>query len=77
MLQRQVCAVENHQAFTCLSSNTLNADSEIQFEVFLKQLLKNGNIYEKLTEENHKETCDCSCRRFLNYPHNMDVLMLE
>lgn len=50
--------LENGAGYTSFLGN---ADSEIQFEVFLKQLLKNGNIYEKLTEENHKETCDCSC----------------
>ena len=50
--------LENGAGYTSFLGN---ADSEIQFEVFLKQLLKNGNIYEKLTEQIHKETCDCSC----------------
>lgn len=50
--------LENGAGYTSFLGN---ADSEIQFEVFLKQLLKKGSIYEKLTEENHKETCDCSC----------------
>ena len=50
--------LENGAGYTSFLGS---ADSEIQFEVFLKQLLKNGSIYEKLTEENHKDTCDCSC----------------
>ena len=38
-----------------------NADPSIQFDVFLKQLLKGGSIFEKLTENTHEQTCDCSC----------------
>ena len=50
--------LENGAGYTSFLGN---ADPEIQYEVFLKQLLKNGIIYEKLTEENHEGTCDCSC----------------
>lgn len=50
--------LENGAGYTSFLGN---ADSEIQYDVFLKQLLKGGSIYKKLTEDSHRETCDCSC----------------
>lgn len=37
------------------------AKDDIKHEVFLNKLLKNGSLYNKLTEEDHQKFCDCSC----------------
>jgi len=37
------------------------AEDDIKREVFLNKLLKNGSLYNKLTEEDHQKFCDCSC----------------
>lgn len=37
------------------------AEDDIKHEVFLNKLLKNGSLYNKLTEEDHQKFCDCSC----------------
>lgn len=35
-------------------------DSE-KFTAFIKPLIKDGDLYEKLTANNHRDSCDCSC----------------
>ena len=32
-----------------------------KYDVFLKELLPNGYFYQKLTNPNHQDSCDCSC----------------
>ena len=37
------------------------AEDDIKREVFFNKLLKNGTLYNKLTEKDHQNFCDCSC----------------
>ena len=35
-------------------------DSE-KYKAFIQPLIKGGDVYERLTSDAHKDTCDCSC----------------
>ncbi|MEL3907967.1 MAG: helicase-related protein [Treponemataceae bacterium] len=42
-------------------------------EIFIKPLLKGGEIYKQLVDENHKTKCDCSCYDCLRDYYNQRV----
>ena len=66
--------LENGAGYTTFLGRT---DSETQFNVFIKPLQPEGNIYKLLTSDSHKKSCDCSCydclRDYYNQ-HYHDIL---
>lgn len=50
--------LENGAGYTSFLGQT---DAKTKYDVFLKELLPNGYFYQKLTNPNHQDSCDCSC----------------
>ena len=50
--------LENGAGYTNFIGQT---DAKTQYDIFLKELLPNGYLYNKLTSISHKENCDSAC----------------
>ena len=53
--------IENLENGAGYTDHLGSMDDSEKYKAFIKPLLKGGDIYNRLTSENHMKKCDCSC----------------